>query len=62
MGITKFDTPFEKIQYWYSKKYYTVEMVWNMVAKEKITEEEYYIITGIHYPYKSIEEEASTEQ
>lgn len=53
---------YEEILGYYNGGYWKISRVWNAVGKW-ITEDEYYEITGIHYPYKSIaEEEAANEE
>lgn len=40
---------FEKIKYWYDNGMWSIGMVRNAVVKGKITEEEFYEITGEEY-------------
>ncbi|MBE5886758.1 MAG: XkdX family protein [Lachnospiraceae bacterium] len=40
---------FDKIKYYYEKKFWTEKMVRDAVVKERITAEEYTEITGLEY-------------
>lgn len=42
---------------YYDRRYYTAERLLNFVKVGKLTEEEYYKITGFVYPATSTEEE-----